>query len=153
MEASWLLTDSWSHDWLWGLPLIVLTVVAHGFGLIGIRDLVFVRLRGKLNAPRSIAFTVVVSATVLLLTTLHALEAGGWAAAYVLLGASPDPRNAMLYSLSAMTTYGHASIFLAERWRLMGAIEALNGMMLFGLTTAFLFSALHESWARDATRA
>jgi hypothetical protein len=46
-----------------------------------------------------------------------------------------------------MTTYGHANIYLAEHWRLMGALEALNGMMLFGLTTAFLFSALQSHWA------
>jgi len=38
----------------------------------------------------------------------------------------------MLYSLSAMTTYGHANLFLKDRWQLMGALEALNGMLLFG---------------------
>ena len=58
-----------------------------------------------------------------------------WAVAYVALGARPIS-IAMLYSLSAMTTYGHAKLVLAKHWRLMGAIEALNGMMLFGLTTA-----------------
>jgi uncharacterized protein (TIGR04206 family) len=53
---------------------------------------------------------------------------------------------AMLYSLGAMTTYGHASVFLAEDWRMMGALEALNGMLLFGLTTAFLFSMISQAW-------
>ena len=52
----------------------------------------------------------------------------------------------MLYSLSAMTSYGHADLFLAKHWQLMGAIEALNGMMLFGLSTAFLFAVLREHW-------
>jgi hypothetical protein len=52
----------------------------------------------------------------------------------------------MLYSLSAMTTYGHASLFLKDRWQLMGALEALNGTMLFGLTTAFLFAMIREVW-------
>ena len=52
----------------------------------------------------------------------------------------------MLYSLSAMTSYGHAEIFLAPHWRMMGALEALNGMMLFGLSTAFLFSVLSSHW-------
>jgi hypothetical protein len=50
----------------------------------------------------------------------------------------------MLYSLSAITSYGHSSIFLAERWKLLGAIEAMNGLILFGLTTAFLFAAIDE---------
>ena len=52
----------------------------------------------------------------------------------------------MLCSLSAMTTYGHASLFLKDRWQLMGALEALNGTMLFGLTTAFLFAMIREVW-------
>ena len=58
----------------------------------------------------------------------------------------------MLYSLSAMTSYGHANVFLAKHWQLMGAIEALNGMMLFGLSTAFLFAVLREHWPTRARR-
>ncbi len=52
----------------------------------------------------------------------------------------------MLYSLSAMTTYGHVPVYLKDRWQLMGAIETLNGMLLFGLTTAFLFAMIREVW-------
>ncbi len=52
----------------------------------------------------------------------------------------------MLYSLSAMTTYGHANRFLEDRWQLMGVLEALDGMLLFGLTTAFLFAMIQRVW-------
>jgi hypothetical protein len=52
-----------------------------------------------------------------------------------ILGARADFASAMLYSLSAMTAYGHANVFLAKQWQLMGAMEALNGMLLFGLST------------------
>jgi hypothetical protein len=52
----------------------------------------------------------------------------------------------MLYSLSALTTYGHASSSLTEHWRMLGALEALNGMLLFGLTTAFLFAMIQQVW-------
>jgi len=60
----------------------------------------------------------------------------------------PDAKSAMLYSLNAMTTYGHESVSLAPHWQLMGALEALNGMLLFGLTTAFLFAMIQEVWPR-----
>ena len=53
----------------------------------------------------------------------------------------------MLYSLGAMTSYGHAEVYLAERWQLLGATEAVNGLILFGLTTAFLYAAIHEVWS------
>ena len=146
-----MLAEGWSNNWLWSLPLIVLTVLVHGFGLVEIKEHVVGRLTSSFGAGSSrAAFAIVLAATVILVTGLHALEGAAWAFAYVALGAMPDPRLAMLYSLSAMTSYGHAEIFLAPHWRLMGALEALNGMMLFGLTTAFLFSVLWSRWPTHA---
>jgi hypothetical protein len=43
-----------------------------------------------------------------------------------------------------MTTYGHEHFDLASHWQLMGALEALDGMILFGLTTAFLYGMIRE---------
>ena len=57
----------------------------------------------------------------------------------------------MLYSISAMTSFGHAGIYLDPHWQMMGALEALNGMMLFGLTTAFLFYVLQTHWPSHAS--
>jgi hypothetical protein len=139
--------EAWSDDWAWGLPLIVLTVLVHSFSLVVIRDRVVLELPLLLRARRSeFVLALLMIVTVLLLTVLHAVEASAWAGAYVALGARSDFASAMLYSLSAMTSYGHADVFLAKPWQLMGAIEALNGMMLFGLSTAFLFAVLREHW-------
>ena len=139
--------EAWSNNWAWGLPLIVLTVLVHAFGLVLIRDQVVLELPLVLRARRSsIVLAVLAAITVLLLTLLHAAEAAAWAGAYVALRARPDFASAMLYSLSAMTSYGHANLFLAQHWQLMGAIEALNGMLLFGLSTAFLFAVLRDHW-------
>ena len=90
---------------------------------------------------------------VLLVTLLHAVEATIWSIAYVRLEALPDYRIAMLYSLNAITSYGHVAIDLAPHWQMMGALEALNGMILFGLTTAFLFGAIHKISPIGVTRA
>ena len=138
---------AWSNNWAWGVPLIVLTVLIHAFGLVEIRDRVVLELPIVLRERRSsMVLAVLMVVSVLLLTVLHAVEAFAWAGAYVALGARPDFASAMLYSLNAMTSYGHAHLFLAKHWQLMGAIEALNGMMLFGLSTAFLFAVLREHW-------
>ena len=75
---------------------------------------------------------------------LHAVEAVIWAGVYRTLGALPDGKAALLYSLSAMTTYGHERFGLADHWQLMGALESLNGVILFGLTTAFLYGMIRE---------
>jgi hypothetical protein len=91
-------------------------------------------------------FVIVMGLVALLATVLHGLEGALWALAYRLLDALPNVKSAMLYSLSAMTSYGHANLFLKESWQLMGALEALNGTLLFGLTTAFLFAMIREVW-------
>jgi hypothetical protein len=138
---------AWDHDWVWSLPLIVGTLVFHVIALgflaeVGERALAMFR-PGR-NAM--VVFAVAIGLTVLVATLLLALEATVWAITYRLLGASPDIAQAMLYSLSAITSYGHASVYLEARWQMMGALEAVNGMLLFGLTTAFLFAALQRVW-------
>jgi len=137
----------WGIDWAWGVPLIALNVVIHVFCLAVFTAKVERRL-GRLAAGRRFAptFAAVMGIAVTLVTGLHALEGAVWAAAYRLLDALPDSRSAMLYSLGAMTTYGHADIHLDPKWQMMGALEALNGMLLFGLTTAFLFAMIQRVW-------
>ena len=98
------------------------------------------------HARKASRFVIFVAVAALASTLYLALEAAAWAGLYLWLGALPDWPDAMLYSLGAITSYGHAPIFLADRWRLLGAIEAVNGLILFGLTTAFLYAAIHEVW-------
>jgi hypothetical protein len=89
---------------------------AHASGLVLTRDQVVLVLPLILRSRRSsIVLAVLMVVTVLLLTILHAAEASEWAGAYVALGARPDIASAMLYSLSAMTSYGHANTFLAQQ--------------------------------------
>jgi hypothetical protein len=137
----------WGANWAWGLPLIVLSVLIHVFGLQFINEAVVRVLSGaagrRLFAPM---FWAVMGITALLATILHGLEAAIWALSYLHLGALPNDKAAMLYSLSAMTSYGHANLFLKNQWQMMGALESLNGMLLFGLTTAFLFAMIQRVW-------
>jgi hypothetical protein len=134
---------AWRIDWAWGLPLIVLTVVFHatGLGLINQRVNTVTTETIVRRHPTS-GFMFVMAAVTLLATMMHAVEATIWCVAYRALNALPDNKTAMLYSLNAMTSYGHENVTLEEHWRLLGAIEALNGWLLFGLTTAFLFGMI-----------
>jgi hypothetical protein len=138
---------AWHANWAWSLPLIVINVVIHVIGLGLINESVVHILSGAMERRRFLLkFAVVMGVVALLTTLLHGIEAGIWAGAYRILGALPETKSAMLYSLGAMTTYGHANLFLEEQWQMMGALEALNGMLLFGLTTAFLFSVIQKVW-------
>ena len=137
----------WSFDWAWSLPLIAITVIIHAFGLGYINSLVSKVFnsngKGRLPESRSV---MIMGGSALSATILHGFEAAIWASAFTLLNALPDRKSAMLYSLSAMTTYGHNDIHLERKWQLMGALEALNGWILFGLTAAFLFNVIQRIW-------
>jgi hypothetical protein len=139
----------WSASWVWSLPIIAATVIFHSFGFAIANQRVSLLLDGKKRLNNGISMLVVGGAA-LCATVLHGLEAAMWAVAYLLLGALPDRKSAMLYSLNAMTTYGHADLHLGTHWQLMGSLEALNGWILFGITTAFLFTVVQRVWPHIA---
>jgi hypothetical protein len=116
---------AWSMDWAWGLPLIVMSAVFHAYCLGLINEDISSRLGGMRRSWHlSFRSIFVIGGTALSATALHAIEA-----------------------LNAMTSYGHASLFLEPHWQMMGALEALNGRILFGLTTAFLFAVVQKAWS------
>jgi hypothetical protein len=138
--------SAWGVDWAWGLLLILLIVVFHArcLGFIGKEIDAKRRNAGRLVSLWS-SPTFIIGGTALAATILHGIEGTVWAGAFRLLRALPDNKSAMLYSLNAMTSYGHTNIHLAPGWEMMGALEALNGWILFGLTTAFLFNVIQKS--------
>ena len=69
-----------------------------------------------------------------------------WAAAYVWLGALGSLKDAILYSLDSMTTRGASGLTLEPHWQMMGALEAANGMLLFGISTAYIFAVMQVYW-------
>jgi hypothetical protein len=82
----------------------------------------------------------------LLLVVLLGIEAAVWAAAYLWLGALDSPEDAILYSVDSMTTRGASGLMLERHWRMMGALEGADGMLLFGISTAFMFAVLQAFW-------
>jgi hypothetical protein len=139
-------------NWAWGLSLIALTIAVHATGLTFIAlPLLSIRLRMETQSrpwlrPHFIFFIVLITAIGLLLTILHGIEAGLWAVAYWWLSALESPSAAILYSVDSMSTRGASGLMLEHRWRMMGALEATNGVLLFGMSTAFVFAVMQGFW-------
>ena len=141
-----LVNPGWSSDWLWSVPLIALTVTFHVWFTKHVYTAVLKIYRtrkhkGRLTSLLAGALMIVFTS---LATLAHGIEGTFWALAYLVLDALPDARSAMLYSFNAITSYGHVGIDLAGHWRLMGALEALNGILLFGVSTAFMFRLIGQ---------
>jgi hypothetical protein len=81
------------------------------------------------------------------LAVLHGVECAIWAAAYLWLGALDSPLDALLFSVDSMTTRGASGLTLQRHWQMMGALEAVDGMLLFGVSTAYIFAVMQEYWA------
>jgi hypothetical protein len=139
----------WAASWIAGLLLITLTTAFHAFGVVMIFRGMMRRVRsGKARlrhtrhpTARAVGLVALVG---LLLTLLHGIEAAMWTAAYLALGAIGSERDAMLYSLDSFTTRGASDLLLTPQWRLMGALEAADGMLLFGISTAFVFAVFQR---------
>jgi hypothetical protein len=134
-------------NWIWGLSLIALTVAIHATGvtfMVSVLHRIRVRLSNRsLRLP--FAFTIVIGAITvmgLLLAALHGIEAALWAAAYLWLGALGSPETAILYSVDTMATRGASGLVLQPHWQMIGALESADGMLLFGISTAFVFTVM-----------
>ncbi|MGB8514780.1 MAG: hypothetical protein WCE24_18585, partial [Pseudolabrys sp.] len=55
--------------------------------------------------------------------------------------------DALFFSLDSMSTRGASGLRLQRHWQMMGALEAVDGMLLFGVSTAFLFSVMQTYWS------
>lgn len=130
--------------------LVAATVAIHAFGTTHwIRFLThyFVAPDGNYKAHKALP-AVTWTAVVLLL--LHVVEVILWAAAYLLLLPGDQLKTfeeSVYFSMVTFTTLGYGDITLVEHeWRLLSGVEALNGILLVGWTTALLFLVVQRSW-------
>ena len=61
--------------------------------------------------------------------------------------------DALLFSVDSMSTRGASGLTLQRHWQMMGALEAVDGMLLFGVSTASLFSVMQMFWSMLAAHA
>ena len=145
-----LFSAHWGIDWLCSVPLIVATVLIHAsvLRLVGHGVHSLLKVKGNKSFHHMVS-VVTVGGSALCAIGAHGFEAWLWSLAYFFSGAIPDPKASMEFSLGAMTTFGAGGARLGAEWQLMGPLEALNGWILFGLTTAFLFTIIRDVWTSE----
>jgi len=78
-----------------------------------------------------------------LILVLHLAETCLWALLYYMRGLFPEFETSLYFSLGTYTTIGYGDVVLPKSWRLLGAIEVISGVLLCGVSTAFLFTILN----------
>ncbi len=82
--------------------------------------------------------------TVLGIFMIHTFEVWLWAILYLLLGEFESLERALYFSTITFTTLGYGDIILNVRWQLLSGFEAVNGIILFGVSTAILFAVMRR---------
>ncbi len=87
----------------------------------------------------------VMVATVGILMIAHAAEVMVWSLAYGILGVVPPGADVQYFAFVNYTTLGYGDLVPVERWKLLGPITAMNGVLLFGWSTAVIFEVLRQA--------
>lgn len=96
----------------------------------------------------SLFLIAVMIPTVSVLMITHAVEVIVWSLVYWTVEAAPPGANLTYFAFVNYTTLGYGDILPARDWRLLGPITAMNGVLLFGWSTAIIFEVLRKALAR-----
>ena len=87
---------------------------------------------------------------VAILMATHALEVIVWSLAYRLVDAAPEGTDLVYFAFVNYATLGYGDVVPVARWRLIGPITAMNGVLLFGWSTAVMYDVLRTTITADA---
>jgi hypothetical protein len=93
----------------------------------------------------------VMTATVLVLMATHMMEVFVWSLAYGMVNATPEDADRFYFAFVNYTTLGYGDIIPVARWRLLGPMAAMNGILLFGWSTAVIFEVLRKALSHHAS--
>lgn len=123
-----------------GSAMILLCAAIHILAAgLAIRDLR--RIRPFREGATVRVTTLVTGALFLLFLAAHTIQIYLWALAFWGLGALPGYEAPIYFALVTYSTLGYGDITLAPDFRLFGAMASVCGILMFGLTTAFLVGA------------
>jgi Ion channel len=129
----------------WGL--MALCVVVHATGV----TYAVQWLRRSMNAARHFWLaTWMFVGLAAWMVLLHLIEITTWALYYAWKGAMVDIQSALYFSAVTYTTTGYGDLVLPQEWRLVGAIEALTGILMCGWSTGFFFAVVGRMFREEA---
>ena len=91
-----------------------------------------------------------VSTVLLALFAGHVLQFTVWATLFLYLGEFSNFDSAFYHSVVNFTSLGYGDIVMSEKWRLLGGLEAANGILMFGLTTSTFMTVMIRLFGRHS---
>src|SRR4029077_5486644 len=114
--------------------------------LVMVTVITVARIVGEMTASRqTLQLISVMIATVLVLMIAHFAEVLVWSLAYAIVGAAPEGTDLIYFAFVNNTTLCYGAGTPLERWHLLGPMTAMNGVLLFGWSTAVIFEVLRRT--------
>jgi hypothetical protein len=105
------------------------------------------RAEGKRLAPGRLSLARIMVVAVSILMLAHILEVFVWSLSYLMVGITPVENGVVYFAFVNFTTLGYGDVTPVRGWRLLGPVTAMNGILLFGWSTAVIFEVLRRSLA------
>lgn len=86
----------------------------------------------------------IVALAILLALGAHLIEIAMWAVLFVICGEFRDFGTAYYHSAVNYTTLGYGDVIMTPSWSLLGPLEAANGALMFGVSTAMIFAVIQR---------
>jgi hypothetical protein len=96
---------------------------------------------GRVGAGLWIDLAIIVS-VILIAFVAHLIEIALWARIFVICGEFSDFQTAYYHSAVNYTTLGYGDLIMTPSWKLLGPMEAADGMLMFGVSTAMIFAVI-----------
>ena len=125
--------------------MVLSTVMIHATGLLLLGRLTRFEAREEALTgihPLSVRGVGMIMAVVLGLFAVHGTEIWLYAALYIELGAIEGLRHAVYFSTQTYAALGYGDEIMAPEWKLVAAIEGINGLLLIGWSTAFFVTLM-----------
>jgi len=106
------------------------------------------RHEGQLSTPSFWSSLAVINSVMLLLLVGNLIQIGIWALLFMFLEEFEHFREAFYHSAVNFSTLGYGDIVMSARHKLLGPLEAVNGVLMIGVTSAALIAVLREGIRR-----
>jgi hypothetical protein len=127
---------------LLGIGLLIASFLSFVVAIVVVVSLMSRVIRAGYSGESFLKNVGLMMVITLVMAAAHLMEIALWATAFRASGEISTFENAFYFSAENYTSLGYGDIVLSDRWRLLGPLEAINGLLLFGLSTAVMFAAL-----------
>jgi len=109
------------------------------------------RASARIRTESSVGLSSIMVAVIVSLMMAHTSEILLWSVVYKLIDAVPPDVQIVYFAFVNYTTLGYGDVIPVERWRLLGPMTAMNGILLFGWSTAVIFEILRRALTQMET--